>query len=116
MSIRTVPDPARVARAFDMAAYLPTEESQELRIHVVSRDGHLLGSGVLRGGEQAGFLRDQLDILGSFELLPAPAAQRRGCDVLLKQAAHDPMRFAPELVRVSKPSAPRDDSRRRHPA
>lgn len=105
MSIGTVPDPARVARAFAMAARLPTEESRELRIQVVSRDGHLLGSGVLQGDAQAGLLRDQLGILGSFELLPAPLARRRGCDVLLRQAAQDAPRLAPELVRVSKPAA-----------
>lgn len=81
------PTPALITRALDMAVHLPTEGMRPLRVQVVGRDGRLLGAGVLHGDEQAAFLRDQLQILGTFDLFPASQAQERGCDVLLKEAA-----------------------------
>lgn len=89
MPAATPQDPAAIARAFQMAAHLPGEERVRLRVHVLSSDGVLLAGGILRGFEQAAFLRDQLQNLGFFECLPVGAARAWGCDILLRQAALD---------------------------
>jgi len=92
------PDAAAVARAFQMATGLPTSERVQLRVGVLSADGTMIATGILRGFEQAGFLRDQLQIVGFAEFVPPRAIDLLGCDLLLKQI-HDPDGQAPDLLR-----------------
>ena len=83
----TLLDPAAIERAFQMAAHLPTKDRLRLRVGVLSSEGVMLAGGLLRGVEQASFLRDQLQIVGFFEFVPEAVANSYGCDVLLKQQA-----------------------------
>jgi hypothetical protein len=83
---RSTPDPAAVHRAVQMALHLPTRESGRLRVQVLDRHGHLLASTVLEGPEQAAFLKDMLQNVGAFDMVPAAIASERGCDVLLREA------------------------------
>lgn len=78
-------DDEGVMHAFQMAAHLPSEERVRLRVGVLSAEGLMIAGGVLRGFEQAAFLRDQLQILGFAEHLPTPAEPDYGCDLVLKQ-------------------------------
>lgn len=78
------PDAAAVARAFQMANGLPTSERVRLRVGVLSADGTMIATGTLRGFEQAGFLRDQLHIIGFAEFVPPHPTDALGCDLLLK--------------------------------
>jgi hypothetical protein len=79
------PDPAAIEHAFQMAAHLPSKDKLRLRVGVLSSEGVMLAGGLLRGQEQAAFLRDQLQIVGLFEFLPEAMANSYGCDLLLKQ-------------------------------
>jgi hypothetical protein len=92
------PDAAAVARAFQMATGLPTSERVRLRVGVLSGDGTMIASGVLRGFEQAGFLRDQLQIVGFAEFVPSRPADTLGCDLLLKHV-RDTEGQPPDLLR-----------------
>ena len=80
-----MPDPAPVARAFQMALQLPTSERERLRVVVLSADGGVLGAATLQGREQAELLRDQLRIVGSFDFGPGEMAGRFGCDLVLHE-------------------------------
>lgn len=93
-----IPDPAGVARAFQMASHLPGDEQVRLRVNVLSSEGVMLAGGILSGFEQAAFLRDQLQILGAFECLPAHVARACGCDILLREGAA-PLPLSAELLR-----------------
>lgn len=95
----------RVEHAFQMARRLPTRERVRLRVGVLSNDGILIAADTLRGFEQVGLLRDQLQILGFSEYLPSGGAQAWGCDVLLKPAAGDAA-FAEDLLRSDSLSWP----------
>jgi hypothetical protein len=85
----SLPDPAPVARAFQMALQLPTSDPQALRVVVLAADGGVLGAGTLQGHEQAELLRDQLRIVGSFEYGSGELAVRFGCDLLLQEDPGD---------------------------
>lgn len=76
-----------VMHAFQMAAHLPSEEHVRLRVGVLSSEGLVIAGGELRGFEQLAFLREQLQIIGFFEHLPAPREPDYGCDLVLKQQA-----------------------------
>ena len=96
----SAPDPAAVHRAVQMALHLPATGSRRLRVQVVDRHGHLLASAVLQSLEQADFLKDMLQHVGAFDLVPAPLASERGCDVLLREAyATRPAEQPRDLVR-----------------
>jgi hypothetical protein len=84
-SIRPWLDDAGVAHAFQMASHLPSRERVRLRIGVLSAEGVMIAGGVVSGFEQAGFLRDQLRIIGFDEHLPARGEPDYGCDLVLKQ-------------------------------
>lgn len=95
------PDPAAVQRAVQMAVHLPAREARRLRVQVVDRHGHLLASAVLQSFEQADFLKDMLQHLGAFDLVPAALASERGCDVLLREGyATRPSGEPRDLVRA----------------
>jgi hypothetical protein len=83
------PDIAAVQRAFQMACGLPTHERVRLRVGVLSADGLMISTGTLRGFEQAGFLRDQLQLLGFAEYVPPRAVDALGCDLLLKHVPEE---------------------------
>lgn len=80
------PDPAAVHRAVQMAVQLPVGEATRLRVQVLDRHGYVLASAVLEGFEQAAFLKDMLQHVGDFDLVPEALANERGCDVLLREA------------------------------
>lgn len=82
----STPDPAAVLRAVQMAVHLPTGEAKRLSVQVVDRHGQMLASVTLRGADQAAFLKDMLQNVGAFDMVPAPLAAERGCDVLLQEA------------------------------
>ena len=84
-TIRPWLDDAGVTHAVQMAAHLPSEENVRLRVGVLSAEGVMVAGGVLRGFEQAAFLRDQLLILGFTEHVPARDEPDYGCDLVLKQ-------------------------------
>jgi len=110
------PDPAAIERAFQMAAHLPTKDKLRLRVGVLSSDGIMLSGGMLRGFEQAAFLRDQLQIVGYFEYLPESLAPSHGCDLLLKQQAAMSEETPAELLRAPAGSVwPPRRPRRRSP-
>lgn len=110
---------AGVARAFQMAAQLPTRERVRLRVGVLSADDVMIAGGTLRGFEQAALLRDQLELVGFAEYVPAAGAPTYGCDLLLKEApsphrsgSRDLMRNAPRHLWPprGKGAGPREDS------
>lgn len=82
----SAPDPAAVRRAVQMAVHLPSGEAKRLRVQVLDRHGHLLASAMLQGADQAAFLKDMLQNVGAFDMVPPPLAAGRGCDVLLQEA------------------------------
>lgn len=82
----SAPDPAAVQRAVQMALHLPSDEAKRLRVQVLDRHGQLLASAMLQGADQAAFLRDMLQNVGAFDMVPPPLAAERGCDVLLQEA------------------------------
>jgi hypothetical protein len=81
---KTIPDIAAVQRAFQMANGLPTHDRARLRVGVLAADGLMISTGMLRGFEQVGFLRDQLRLLGFAEYVPPRPMDAMGCDILLK--------------------------------
>lgn len=97
----STPDPAAVQRAVQMAVHLPSGEARRLRVQVLDRHGHLLASAVLEGFDQAAFLKDMLQNVGAFDMVPAALARERGCDVLLREAyASRPAEQPRDLVRT----------------
>lgn len=105
-SIRPWLDDAGVAHAFQMATQLPSHERLRLRIGVLSADGVMVAGGVLRGFEQAAFLRDQLQILGFAEHLPERGEPDYGCDLVLKQQPRAPQALGRDLLRRRRPLWP----------
>jgi hypothetical protein len=105
-SIRPWLDDTGVAHAFQMATQLPSHERLRLRIGVLSADGVMVAGGVLRGFEQAAFLRDQLHILGFAEHLPAHGEPDYGCDLVLKQQPRAPESIGRDLLRRARPLWP----------
>lgn len=95
---KLLPDVAGVQRAFQMANGLPTHDRARLRVGVLSADGLMISSGTLRGVEQAGFLRDQLKLLGFAEYVPPRPVDAMGCDILLKHVPQESAP-APDLLR-----------------
>jgi hypothetical protein len=78
-------DAAAIARAFQMAAHLPTREKLRLRAIVLNSEGSVLAAGTLLGHRQAALFRDQLQILGSFVDRSDTLAAAHGCELLLQQ-------------------------------
>jgi hypothetical protein len=103
--IKAGPDIAAVQRAFQMASGLPTHERVRLRVGILSSEGLMLSTGTLRGFEQAGLLRDQLQLLGFVEYVPARQVDAMGCDVLLKHVP-DTAAQATDLLRTEEPLWP----------
>jgi hypothetical protein len=99
-------DDAGVAHAFQMAAHLPSQEKLRLRVGVLSVDGVMVAGGVLHGFAQAGFLRDQLQILGFAEHLPASGEPDYGCDLVLKQQPRPREALTAGLLRRREPLWP----------
>lgn len=81
-----------------MACGLPTHERVRLRVGVLSADGLMISTGTLRGFEQVGFLRDQLQLLGFAEYVPPRPLDAMGCDILLRHVP-DASGHAPDLLR-----------------
>ncbi|HYE39497.1 MAG TPA: hypothetical protein VEB23_06185 [Ramlibacter sp.] len=99
-------DDAGVARAFQMASHLPSQEHVRLRVGVLSAEGVMIAGGVVRGFEQAGFLRDQLRIIGFDEHLPSRGEPNYGCDLVLKQQPRLRDGVGADLLRRGRPLWP----------
>lgn len=105
-SLRPWLDEAGVTHAFQMASHLPSHERVRLRIGVLSAEGVMIAGGMLRGFEQAGFLRDQLRLLGFDEHVPARGEPDYGCDLMLKQQPRAREAAGADLVRRERPLWP----------
>lgn len=75
-----------VARAFQMAQYLPVRSSRRLRVLVLSAKRQLITMDTVAGPEQAALVAEQLAAL-RFERAPVHEQVRHECDLLLVQSS-----------------------------